>query len=108
MRPVLATPDDFPNTAVTVEGAILTMARRKLKRIDTFAQKLIDETRSPIYPGEYEYVSTGARLVRQQLEKFFDGTGAEPPELKTVTNWFYADCPDWAIAVLSNGAISQN
>jgi hypothetical protein len=88
-----------------MEGKFI-MTRRKLKKIDNFAQALISQAQMPIYPGEYEYVSTGAKLVRKQLEKFFDGTGENPPELKTVINWFYSDCPPWAVAVLTNAVKS--
>lgn len=82
------------------------MPRRKPTKLDPIAQKLIDQHHASIFPGEYEYVSTAATLVRQQLEKFFDGTGAQPPELKTIKNWFYQGCPDWAIAILSRAVIS--
>ncbi|MCC2692866.1 hypothetical protein [Nodularia sp. LEGE 04288] len=84
------------------------MTRRKLTKIDEFAQAFINQNGCSISPGEYEYVSTGATLIRQHLENFFQGTGAQPPELKTVKNWFYSDCPDWAIAVLSRALISRN
>lgn len=84
------------------------MSRRKLKKIDEFAQILMNESGYSISPGEYEYVSTGAILIRQNLEIFFDGTGVQPPELKTVKNWFYKDCPDWAIAILSRVLVSRN
>lgn len=84
------------------------MTRRKLKKIDKFAQALIEQSGYSISPGEYEYVSTGATLIRQYLERFFDGTGVEAPELKTVKNWFYNDCPDWAVAVLSRVLIKDS
>ncbi|MFH7024042.1 MAG: hypothetical protein ACHBN1_01195 [Heteroscytonema crispum UTEX LB 1556] len=84
------------------------MARRKLKKIDKFAQALINQRGCSISPGEYEYVSVGATLIREHLKTFFDGTGVQPPELKTVKNWFYSDCPDWAIAVLTRALISRN
>jgi hypothetical protein len=82
------------------------MSRRKPTKLDPIAQKLILRHHTSIFPGEYEYVSIAATLVRQQLEKFFEGTGAQPPQLKTVKNWFYQDCPDWAIAILSRAVIS--
>ncbi|MDZ8138853.1 MAG: hypothetical protein RM049_26715 [Nostoc sp. DedQUE04] len=82
------------------------MSRRKPTKLDPIAQKLIDRHHASLFPGEYEYVSTAANLVRQQIVIFFDGTGAQPPELKTVKNWFYQDCPDWAIAILSRAVIS--
>lgn len=84
------------------------MTRRKLKKIDKFALALISKKGCSISPGEYEYVSIGATLIRENLDKFFDGTGVQPPELKTVKNWFYNDCPDWAIAILSHELISRN
>lgn len=82
------------------------MPRRKPTKLDPIAQKLLTQYQSSIFPGEYEYVSTAATLVRQQIVNFFDGTGAQPPELKTVKNWFYQDCPDWAIAILCRAVIS--
>lgn len=84
------------------------MPRRQLAKIDEFAQALINQRGRSISPGEYEYVSIGATLIRENLYKFFDGTGVQPPELKTVKNWFYNDCPDWAIAILSRELISRN
>ncbi|MCC5666971.1 hypothetical protein LC653_24540 [Nostoc sp. CHAB 5784] len=90
-----------------MEG-IPIMIRRKLTKIDKFAQTLINENGCSICPGEYEYVSRGSVLIRQHLESFFDGTGVQPPSLKTVKNWFYSDCPDWVIAVLSRVLVSRN
>lgn len=79
---------------------------RKLNKIDIFAQVLIGQTQRPVYPGEYEYVSTASRLILTQIEKYFEGTGAQPPAPKTVKNWFYGECPDWAIAILAHAVKS--
>lgn len=75
---------------------------RQLTKIDTFAQKLIEElppSQRP-YPGESNYVATSSRLIHQKLLEFYRDTGAEPPRLNAIRNWFYIDCPDWVIAVL--------
>jgi hypothetical protein len=82
---------------------------KQLTKIDKFAQKLIEELppdKRP-YPGELTYVVTGARLIHQKLQKFYCGTGAEPPKLNTIRNWFYIECPAWAIAVLHHAIYQQ-
>lgn len=79
---------------------------RKLNKIDTFAQTLIGQQGRSIYPGEYEYVAYSSRLILMQIEKYFEGTGAQPPAPKTVKNWFYGECPHWAIAILAHATKS--
>lgn len=67
-------------------------------RIQQIADKLVD---GRIYPGEYGYLSRCIQVVHYQLEKFYKGTGVEPPAKKTIEKWFERDCPDWAIAILN-------
>ncbi|RCJ38687.1 hypothetical protein A6770_39480 [Nostoc minutum NIES-26] len=82
---------------------------RKISKIDELAQKLIERNHNHVYPGEYEYVSTAARLVSEQISTFYRTAGLQPPAEKTVRNWFYKNsCPDWAIAIISHSLISLN
>ncbi len=82
---------------------------RKISKIDELAQKLIERSHNRVYPGEYEYVSTAARLISQQISSFYQAAGLQPPTEKTVRNWFYKNsCPDWAIAIISHSLISPN
>ena len=77
---------------------------RKATNIDTFVEILIKDvplSQRPC-PGETTYVSIGAKLIQQRLTKYYQHAGVEPPQFKTVRNWFYYGCPDWAIAVLYN------
>ena len=68
-------------------------------RIQAIADKLMENGR--IYPGEHGYVSRCVQTIYYQLEKFYSGTGVQPPARKTIEKWFQRDCPDWAIAILN-------
>jgi phage gp37-like protein len=82
---------------------------RKISKIDELAQKLLESYHHNLSPGEYEYVSTSAKLVSEQISAFYQAAGLQPPTEKTVRNWFYKNrCPDWAIAIITHCLISLN
>lgn len=68
-------------------------------RIQAIADKLMKDNR--ICPGEHGYTSRCIGVIAYKLEKFYKGSGVAPPAKKTIEKWFERDCPDWAIAILS-------
>lgn len=78
--------------------------KRQLTKLDEFAQILIERSHRHVYPGEYEYSSTAARLIIGEINAWYSQTGltgVKIPSLKTAQNWFYDGCPPWVLGVLS-------
>ena len=73
-------------------------------KIEAIANKLIEKTyrNAPAVPGEHGYQSLATRVIHYNLSKFYANSGVNPPTKAAIRKWFDRDCPDWAIAILSN------
>lgn len=51
--------------------------------------------------GDHGYLSYCIEDAVRKINKFYEGTGVQPPTKATVKAWFYKNnFPGWAIAVL--------
>jgi hypothetical protein len=54
-------------------------------------------------PGDRGYQKFCINWVEQEISKYYEGTGLQPPVTATVQRWFYADeLPDWVAVFLLN------
>ncbi len=79
------------------------MAKKLNPQLEKIIPIFFEEKYIDLQPCEYAYVSTAARIIREEIEKWYAKNNYTEftPSINTVKCWIYGECPGWVVNVLT-------